>query len=342
MTATMQQHGNGSAGHMTRPVSDDRLMEYVPFGGAAKIKLSVKIVQDMVCVPTKSGKKCDDVQAMKFMMLCRARGLNPFEGDAYLIGYEGRDGKATFSLITSHQAFLKRAEQHPEFDGMESGVIVADQDGNIVDREGDFFFDTDFLLGGWATVYFKNRTHPMRKRVKLATFHKGFGQWNDNPAGMICKCAEADALRSSFPTLLGGLYAPEETREAVEPVQDVEPVQMTTGRQKIGGTRPKPAAKRPAETQQPVNEETIEAATETFPPADEADQGDANEDGQPSEEASRTIMDIGDAIDACETTAALSKAGAALKEALPLIGEEAHQGLLKRWQDKYQALSKKK
>ena len=33
---------------------------------------------------------------------------------------------------------------------------------------------------------------------------------NDDPAGMIVKCAEADALRSAFPTMLGGCYTEEE------------------------------------------------------------------------------------------------------------------------------------
>merc|ERR1711991_914366 len=60
---------------------------------------------------------------MDFLMLCRARKLNPFEGDAYLVGYDSKDG-AKFSLITSHQALLKRAELCQQFDGMESGLIL--------------------------------------------------------------------------------------------------------------------------------------------------------------------------------------------------------------------------
>lgn len=181
------------------------VMEFTPFMSKDSIKLSVSIVQNMVCVPTKSGKVCSSVQAMKFMMLCRARALNPFEGDAYLIGYDTQDGPQ-FSLITAHQAFLKRAETHPEYDGMESGVIVLDKDGAIVERHGDFRLEADKLVGGWATVFFKERTHPMQKRLRLETFRKPFGVWKSDPEGMIVKCAEADALRSSFPTMLGGMY----------------------------------------------------------------------------------------------------------------------------------------
>ena len=183
-------------------------MEFVPFGAKEKIKLSVAIIQNLVAVKTKSGKTCSDSDAIKFMMMCQARLLNPFEGDAYLIGYDSTNGP-TFSLITAHQAFLKRAEVSPEYDGMKSGIIVRQEDA-LRDLEGDFYEEGQTVVGGWATVYFKNRKQPMHKRIRLQRFQKAWGIWQDDPAGMICKCAEADALRSSFPTMLGGLYLREE------------------------------------------------------------------------------------------------------------------------------------
>lgn len=194
----------------------ERDMEYVPFGSQDKIKLSVRIIQNLVAVKTKSGKTCSEGDAIKFMMMCQARRLNPFEGDAFLIGYDAKDGPS-FSLITAHQAFLKRAELHPEYDGMKSGIIIR-REGEIKDVEGDFYLEGDEILGGWATVYFKNRKQAMHKRVRLKRFQKAWGIWQDDPAGMICKCAEADSLRSSFPTMLGGLYL----REEIDPKDQVK------------------------------------------------------------------------------------------------------------------------
>lgn len=187
---------------------DKGVTEYIPFGAQDKVKLSVSIVKNLIAVKTKSGKTCSDNDAIKFIAMCLARRLNPLEGDSFLIGYDGKDGP-TFSLITAHQAFLKRAELNPEYDGMKSGIIV-DRSGEMMDLEGDFFMAGDKVLGGWATVFFKNRKQPMHKRVRLERFKKPFGIWLDDAAGMICKCAEADALRSSFPTMLGGLYLKEE------------------------------------------------------------------------------------------------------------------------------------
>lgn len=188
---------------------DETAVEFIPLGADEKIKLTIAVIQNLIAVPTRSGKTCSPKDAMKFLMLCRAKKLDPFSGDAFLLGYDGKDGVATFSLITAHQAYLKRAELHPEFDGMRSGIIV-NEDGKTVDQEGDFHTEEQHVVGGWATVYFKTRKVPITRRVRLKRFQKPFGVWQDDPAGMIVKCAEADALRSSFPTMLGGLYMREE------------------------------------------------------------------------------------------------------------------------------------
>lgn len=227
-------------------------VEFVPFGAADKIKLSVGIVQNMVAVRTRSGQVPTERDALKFIALCRSQRLNPFAGDAYLIGYDSREG-ATFSLITSHSAFLKRAESHPEFDGIVSGIIVTgNEEGSFEDVVGDFFDpDRQQLVGGWATVYFKSRKYPMKKRVALRTFNKGFGQWNVDPAGMISKVAEVHALRDSFPSLLGGLYA--EGEASVIAMDDRAAAPKSTGivldTEPIKPQEPAPAAPATAPTQ---------------------------------------------------------------------------------------------
>lgn len=204
---------------------EDKPMEYVPFGSKETIKLSIAIVRDLIAVKTKSGKTCSEQDAIKFLLMCKSRLLDPFTGDAFLIGYDGRDG-ASFSLITAHQAFLKRAEMNQEYDGMKSGIIV-EQDGQLKDLEGDFYSEGQVVKGGWASVFFKNRSHPMHKRIRLERFQKSWGIWQDDPAGMICKCAEADALRSSFPTMLGGLYIKEETSTVKEDSKTTSPIFTT-------------------------------------------------------------------------------------------------------------------
>jgi phage recombination protein Bet len=196
----------------TKP-TEPKTIEYTPFGSKEKIKLSVQIVMDLVASPTKSGQKPSERDCMNFLMLCKTRQLNPFEGDCWLIGYDTKDGPK-FNLVTAHQAFLKRAEVNPDYDGMQSGVICRSPEGQICEFEGDFFPEGLALLGGWATVWSKSRKYPTVRKLKLATFSKDTPVWRQNPEGQIVKCAEADALRSTYPTVLGGLYVAGELEEA--------------------------------------------------------------------------------------------------------------------------------
>lgn len=199
---------------------------FVPYGAKDEIKLSISIVQNLVAVKTKSGRTCSERDAIKFLAMCQAKRINPFEGDCFLIGYDNRDkpDEPTFSLVTAHQTYLKRAELHQEFDGMKSGIIIREKVGGLKDLEGDFYEDDQTVVGGWATVLFKTRKQPMHKRLRLARFKKSFGLWLDDAAGMICKCAEADALRSSFPTMLGGLYMREELENPVPETKVATPI----------------------------------------------------------------------------------------------------------------------
>ena len=206
MTTAIQQ---------TKPeTATEKAMEFIPFGAADKIKLNVAIIQNSVCIPTKSGKTCTVRDAVRFMMLCQAQRLNPFAGDCYLTGYDGKNGPV-FSLITAHVAFLKRAETCPDYEGMESGIILMDDETKVVsEREGDFKLKTEICVGGWARVFRKGRK-PTYRRLSIAamipTYETPF--WSEDKApGQIVKCAEADALRATFPTLLGGLYSGEELK----------------------------------------------------------------------------------------------------------------------------------
>ena len=187
----------------------ERPITFRPFMGSEDIVLTANSVLKLIAKPTRSGKMPTPAQAIRFAKLCEARGLNPWEGDAFLVGYDSQDG-AEFNLITAHQAFLKRAEVHPEFDGMESGVVVENDNGELSDQPGDFVAKGQTLVGGWARVHFKTRKISTYRRINLSTFITGRSRWQKDPGGMIVKCAEADALRSSFPTKLGGLYLSEE------------------------------------------------------------------------------------------------------------------------------------
>lgn len=185
-------------------------MEFIPFGAKDPIKLNLRIIQNLVAVKTKSGRTCSEVDALNFMVLCQSQHLDPFVRDCYLVGYDLSSGGAKYSMIVSHIAYLKRAEMCPDYEGMESGVILKNQDGTIVEREGDFVLPDESCVGGWAKVYRKGR-RPTYRRLSIAAMKPKYDTdfWNvDKAPGQVCKCAESQALRDTFPTLVGGLSDP--------------------------------------------------------------------------------------------------------------------------------------
>lgn len=221
-------------------------IEFKPFQSDTNISLSVHMVRSYIAVPAKDndGKELwpDDRQCTKFIMLCLARKLNPYEGDAFMIPFWNKSlQRHDWSLITAHAAFLKRGEVHPDYDGKSSGIIVSpaapcapckstgvlegklcprcDGQGGIDEIEGDYLPDGAKLAGGWCKVFYKGKGHPEHQRLRLSTYSKTFGNWTFDGAGMICKCAEAAALRSAFPNTMAGMYLREEMglSEASEP-----------------------------------------------------------------------------------------------------------------------------
>lgn len=244
--------------------AEDRAIEYIPFGSDTKIKLSIAIVRKTIANATKSGKMPNDAQMLRFIMMCQAQRLNPYAGDAYLIGYDGKNGPE-FSLITAHQALLKRAEVNDNFLGMQSGIIIQDSDDKIKEVEGDFLLPDQVLLGAWAKVYHaKRKDFPFYRRQRLERYKKEFGQWLVDPAGMCVKCVEADALRSAFPTMLGGLYISEERSLPV----DISSTVTDVGADELGGGNTRSLSAPQSEAETAVEKEHVTKQAKAATPSD--------------------------------------------------------------------------
>jgi phage recombination protein Bet len=190
-------------------------VEFTPFGATEKIKLSATMIREFIAVPTKSGALPSARDCVKFLMLCRGKRANPFEGDCFLIGYDSQNGPS-FSMVCGIELFLKRAERSPDYDGRESGVIVESGEAGIIERQGSVVFKNETLLGGWAKIYRKNHSRPEYKSVKLSTYNTDRSRWEKDPGGQIEKVALSQALRQAYPTALGGLYTQEEMQRVTE------------------------------------------------------------------------------------------------------------------------------
>ena len=144
-----------------------------------------------------------DAEAYIFLRLCQAQGLNPYLREAYLIKYE--QGKPA-SIVVGKETFTKRADVHPNYTGYKAGIIVANAQGVITEREGTFYLKAETLEGGWAEVYRNDRQYPIRATVNLGEYNTNMSNWKSKPATMIRKVALVQALREAFPAAFAGLY----------------------------------------------------------------------------------------------------------------------------------------
>ena len=189
--------------------------------GETEIKLTPTIVQNYI-VGTSSNIT---MQEFKFFTeLCKVRKLNPFLKEAYCIKY----GSEPATIVVGKDVIIKRAVNHPQYDGKETGIIVQDENGEIKERVGCFYAPGEAIVGGWAKVYRKDRSYPEYMSVSFAEVaqKKRNGELNSNWANkgatMIEKVAKVRALREAFVDELAGMYEAEEFGEEIKTAPIVE------------------------------------------------------------------------------------------------------------------------
>lgn len=156
-------------------------------------------------------------EIMLYMGMCKARGLNPFKRDCYLVKYTPNDPAAT---IVSIDYFRSRAKAQPDCAGWNSGIIVLKENNALEYRKGSLFLDGETLIGGWFRAKPKDWGDEYEWTVSLKPYVKktNTGQvtrfWSeDNQPLMIAKVAESQGLRRLWPDEFQSLFVEDEIIE---------------------------------------------------------------------------------------------------------------------------------
>jgi phage recombination protein Bet len=209
--ATDPAAAQASAQNSIAPAAARSSVETIYQVAGKDVTLSKDIVRKLL---VKGSGNVTDEEVVQFIGICKYNQLNPFLNEAYLVKFGGQSASA--QMVVSKEAFMKRAENNPQFDGLRAGVILK-RSGEVVEVEGSFALDDDVLLGGWAEVHRKDRKFPSVARVSIAEYDKKQSVWNEKKSTMIRKTAVVQALREAFPSQLGAMYTAEE-----QGVQDVQ------------------------------------------------------------------------------------------------------------------------
>lgn len=142
-----------------------------------------------------------------FAEMCRATGLNPALKEIWAIKAGGR-----LQLMTGINGFLKIANSHPQFDGMEV----------------ENTFEGTQLVSCTVKVHRKDRKFPSVATAYLAEYAKPSPVWKQMPSIMLAKCAKSLAIREAFISELGGFYTAEEMPAAYSAPRPEAPQGMET------------------------------------------------------------------------------------------------------------------
>lgn len=168
-----------------------------------EVKLTGTMVKNYL---TRGNDDVTEQELVMFINLCKYQKLNPFLNEAYLVKFKG----APAQIITSKEAYMKRAFEHLKFEGIRAGIIVQ-RGEETLELEGSFSLPGDVLLGGWAEVYVQDKRFPYVTKINVDEFTKGQSTWKNMPKTMIRKTAMVQALREAFPDKLGSMYTDDES-----------------------------------------------------------------------------------------------------------------------------------
>ncbi|UAK17587.1 phage recombination protein Bet [Sporolactobacillus terrae] len=216
-----------------------------------KVKLdSATVVQYLV----RGNEQVTKQEVVMFINLCKYQKLNPFLNEAYLVKFKG----APAQIITSKEAFMKRAEANEHYAGLEAGIMV-DRGGEIVNLEGAVKLSTDKLIGGWAKVFRNDRKVPVKVQISFDEFSKGQATWKQMPLNMIRKTAIVNAMREAFPGNLGSMYTEEESQaERKDITAEVNQEVRHKANQEIIDIQPDPVEEPKQEKQSKPRTQTVE------------------------------------------------------------------------------------
>ena len=177
-----------------------------------EIKLSPAIVKNYIT----GGVDLTDSEYKFFVELCKVRKLNPFLKEAYAIKFADNQPA---QIVVGKDAILKRAVKHSQFNGKKHGIIVVNENGEIIERVGTLKLPKETLVGGWAKVYRKDWEFPtevtvtfdeVAQKKKDGTLNSN---WASKGATMVEKVAVVRALRETFVEDLGGMIDENEAWE---------------------------------------------------------------------------------------------------------------------------------
>lgn len=172
------------------------------------------------------AKGASDDELMLFLNIAQRSGLDPFSKQIYLIERRANvDGQW-------------RTSRQPQT-GIDGLRLIADRTGNYAPGRAPIYTYTEAGQLETATAYVKKWVRGEWHEVPATAHYSEYVQtkkdgqptqmWGEKPHIMLAKCAEALALRRTFPAEMSGLYTADEIRAEETPLPARPQASVITG-----------------------------------------------------------------------------------------------------------------
>jgi len=157
-----------------------------------------------------------DMEFSYFMGLSKMAKANPFLHEIWAVKY---DKTKAASVFLGRDHYRGIAQGQPDYDGHMSDAIYSNDKFSVKNGIPEHEYNLEErgdLIGAYALVWVKGRQRPNFKRVKFSEYNKKQSTWVQIPETMICKVAEAQALRMTWQSAYSGAYSEDENIFAEE------------------------------------------------------------------------------------------------------------------------------
>lgn len=175
------------------------------------VELTAQIVRDFLV----TGKRdlVSNQEIAYFLGICKARQLNPFVKDCYLIKY----GSEPAAIVTAIDFYRSRARAAIDCTGWQKGVICLNNDTGELRYSKGLVLPNETLVGGWFKARPTGWNVDFELEVNLDGYIKKTADgsitkfWSKaNQPSQIMKVAESQGLRTVWPDLFQGTYTADE------------------------------------------------------------------------------------------------------------------------------------
>jgi phage recombination protein Bet len=180
--------------------------------------------QQIELIKRTYAKGASDDELKLFITVCHGLQLSPFSKQVHLVPrWDSKAGREIRQIQVGIDGFRATAEKTGAYAGNDDPVFEGEKIVEYGEKKQSVTAPEKATVTVWKIV--QGQRFAFTATARWSEYYPGAKmgfQWHTKPYLMLGKCAEALALRKGFPTLLSGIYTPEEMDQGKDELNEGE------------------------------------------------------------------------------------------------------------------------